>query len=197
MLSKNKVKTFQIAFLFCVLLKASLHAQNDKSVHYKFNETDSSYSFYGSFLVKAKPDCILNICFNQEHIKELAAEAKNVELLKEGINWNIMRYTYQKLIYFESKSVWYRTIDKEKQRIEFKMLSSKNSHEIMPKMLFSSGYYQLKKVGEYTQVEYHQQCQLNKVSLTKFQILFVKKSAVKVMQRFKKYMNQYCGCTTQ
>ena len=164
----NQTKSFT-CLIYSLLLASSLYAQQEKNIEYKFAETDSSYSFYGTIKIKANPKCLLEICFKYKHIKALATEAKDVILVKEGKNWNRLSYTYQKFIYFENTSVWQRILNEENLRVEFYMLSSKNNQKVMPKMISSSGYYQLKPMGEYTLVEYHQECMLTKEIITKLQ----------------------------
>lgn len=169
-----------------------LKAQYDDKIYYKFTQTDSTYTFYGYFHVKVKSDCLIDICYNKEHIEALAVDAKDVSIVKQGENWNRLSYTYIKLKYFENQSVWQRTRDLEKKRIDFVMLSSKNSHSIMPKMIESSGYYKITDMDGYCKVEYSQKCELTKVAITKLQMNIVKKGATEFLYRFKKYALKIC-----
>jgi len=165
-------------------------------VKYTFTQTDSTYSFSGSFTLKANPNCLLDICFKHEHIRALAPDAKEVVLIDERNNWNQISYTYQKFIYFENKSVWNRKLDKENKRVDFTLISSKNNHAIMPKMVSSSGYYQISLEDEEIIVKYFQQCKLTNSSLTNLYLNKVKKEAIQFMYRFLEYANTNCENST-
>jgi len=168
-------------------------AKEPVDIKYTFTQTDSTYSFSGSFKIKANPNCLLDICFQHEHISALAPDAKEVLLINEKNDWNQISYTYQKFIYFENKSVWNRKLDKENKRVGFTLISSKNNHAIMPKMVSSSGYYQISMEDEEIIVKYFQQCQLTKSSLTNLYLNRVKKEALQFMYRFLEYANTTCN----
>jgi hypothetical protein len=192
----GKYKIWYLIALFVVLIPVRIFAEEANDIQFKFTRTDSGYSFYGSFKINADPKCLLEISFNYEHIRALAPDAKEVLLIDQGSNWNQISYTYQKFIYFENKSVWYRKLNKEKQRVDFILVSSINNQTIVPRMISSSGYYQIKPQGEYIIVEYYQQCQLTESSLTKKYLSKVKKEAIKFMHKFSEYANEFCSCST-
>lgn len=185
---------FRIAlalFLLCYIVE-EIKAQYDDKIYYNFSQTDSTYTFYGTFHVKVKPECLLDICFKKEHIEALAVDAKDVSIVTQGENWNRLSYTYIKLKYFENQSVWQRTRNLDKNQVDFVMLSSKNSHSIMPKMIKSSGYYKMTEMEGYSKVEYFQKCELSKVAITNLQMSIVKKGASEFLYRFKKYALKIC-----
>jgi len=161
-------------------------------IKYTFTQTDSTYSFSGSFKIKANTDCLLDICFLHEHIRALAPDAKDVLIIDQGNDWNKISYIYKKYIYFENKSVWYRKRDREKQRIDFSLISSENNKTIMPKMLSSSGFYQINNGEKEIIVQYFQHCQLTKSSITKLYLNKVKKEAIQFIHRFSEYANTIC-----
>ncbi|MBI9053368.1 MAG: hypothetical protein JEY96_06090 [Bacteroidales bacterium] len=176
-----------------LLMTLTTFAKEPDDIKYTFTQTDSTYSFSGSFKIKANPNCLLDICFQHEHISALAPDAKEVLIKDQGNDWNQISYTYQKFIYFENKSVWNRKFDKENMRVDFTLISSKNNHAIMPKMVSSSGYYQISMKDEEITVKYSQQCQLTKSSITNLYLNRVKKEALQFMYRFLKYANTICN----
>jgi len=191
---KIRKNTILITLILVHLLMAlTTFAKEPVDIKYTFTQTDSTYSFSGSFKIKANPNCLLDICFQHEHISALAPDAKEVLLINEKNNWNQISYTYQKFIYFENKSVWNRKLDKENKRVGFTLISSKNNHAIMPKMVSSSGYYQISMEDEEIIVKYFQQCQLTKSSLTNLYLNRVKKEALQFMYRFLEYANTTCN----
>ena len=168
-------------------------SQISNDLQYKFTQTDSSYSFAGSFLINANTDCLLDICFQIEHIQALAPDAEEIVLVREGPEWNEIRYRYKKFIYFENKSLWSRKLDREKKRVDFTLISSENNKAIMPKMVSSTGYYQI-TTSEYGVVlTYYQQCILAKSALTNIYLNKIEKEAVQFLHRFSEYANVICS----
>jgi hypothetical protein len=187
---------YRIWFVFISVIipvPFTVFAQEANDIQYEFAQTDSSYSFYGTFKIKAYPECLLDICFGYRHICELVPDAKEVRLMNQGINWNQISYTYQKYILFENISVWYRKISREKQRVDFNLISSKNNMAIMPKVISSSGYYQITKQDENATVEYYQQCRITKSSMTRSYLGRVQKEAIQFLRRFSDYANAICS----
>ena len=168
-------------------------AQRSNFINYKFTQSDSNYAFYGSFKIKANPECLLDISFNYKYIKALAVDAKEVVLIDQGKNWNQISFTYQKYNIFKNKSIWHRVLNKEDKKVEFTLLSSHNNSKIMPQILSSSGFYQINKDGEFQIVEYYQECQLTEKVITKLYLKRAKKDAVKFMYLFSEYAATFCG----
>lgn len=182
----------RIVFLFLAkLVPMILFASND--IQYTFDQTDSSYSFFGRFVINAEPECLLRISFNYEHIQALAPDAKEVRLINSGCDWNRISYTYHKYIFFENTSVWLRKLDQDKQRVNFVLVSSNNNLAMMPALTASSGYYQIKQVNDYTVVEYYQECRLTEKSITKLYLSRMKGEAVEFINRFAAYASEHCN----
>lgn len=169
------------------------YSQEKSDITYRFTQTDSSYTFKGSFRTNFDPHCILNICFQIEHVCALAPDAKHIILKDHGTNWNQISYTYRKFIYFENKSLWYRTLDKEKLRIDFKLISSKNNSSLMPRMLSSKGYYLIYPKENSFIVEYYQQCILSESLLTNIYLNQAKKEVINFLIRFNEYSKSTCN----
>jgi hypothetical protein len=188
----GKIKIGFTIVLFIVLIPLKLFAQEPNDLKYEFTQTDSSYTFYGSFKVNADPKCLLEISFDYKHIRALAPDAKEVQLIDQGSNWNQISYTYQKFGIFENKTVWHRILNKKKQRVDFTLLSSENNRTIIPRMISSSGFYQIKHQKEYLILEYYQQCQLTKELITKLYLNKAKEEAIKFIHRFSEYARAFC-----
>lgn len=179
-----------------VLIPMKTFAEEPDDIQYIFERTDSSYTFYGCFKINATPDCLLEISFNHKHIQALALDAKEVLLIDQGSNWNQISYTYQKFTFFKNKTVWHRVLNKANQRVDFTLMSSENNQTIMPRMISSSGFYQVKQEGDYFIMEYYQQCQLTEKLITKLYLNSVKKEAIKFMLTFSEYAHTYCDMST-
>ena len=192
----EKINIWSTITLIMLLISAKLFAQESNDIKYKFTQTDSNYTFYSSFKIKAPPKCLLEISFNYTHIRELALDAKKVQLISQGNNWNQIIYIYRKFIFFKNTTVWHRTLNEENQRVDFALISSENNQRMMPRMMTSSGYYQITQEGEYSTMEYFQQCQLTEESITKLYIKRVKINAIKFMHKFSEYASTYCNAST-
>jgi hypothetical protein len=164
----------------------------ESAMQYLFTQTDSSYTFNGSFEIDADPKCLLEICFNYEHIRALAPDAEEVILIDQGVNWNQIKYTYQKYFFFENMSAWYRKLDEENMRVDFTLLWSTNNLAIMPRIISSSGFYKIIPKENNILVEYHQNCLLSKESITNYYLDRVKKEAISFMRLFSEYASENC-----
>ena len=186
---------FTIALIF-VMIPMKIYGEEPDDIQCKFTQTDSSYTFYGCFKINATPKCLLEISFSYNHIRKLALDAKEVLLIDQGSNWNQISYTYKKFTFFKSKTVWHRILNEENLRVDFALVSSENNQTIMPRMISSSGFYQIKQQNEYFIMEYYQQCQLTEKSFTKLYLNSVKKEAIKFMHKFFEYACTYCDNST-
>lgn len=182
--------------LVIVIIPVNLFAEEPNDIKYTFTQTHSSYTFYGSFKINTDPKCLLEISFNYKHIRALALGAKEVQLIDQGSNWNQISYTYKKFVFFKNKTVWHRILNEENQRVDFTLVSSENNQTIMPRMISSSGFYQIEKEGEYFIVKYYQQCQLTEKLTTELYLNRAKKEAIKFMYTFFKYASTFCNNST-
>jgi len=150
-----KMKKIYNGILVALLcLPVILPGIQNSEFDYEFIQDGNCYSFRGSFIVQAKCDCLIDVVYNFEHISKYATDAESVEFVRQGENWNEVNYTYRKYLIFENKSTWRRTLKRDEQKVVFEMLSSQNNLTIMPKLLSSTGYYQIKPEKEGYRVEY-------------------------------------------
>ena len=182
--------------LVVVIIPLKTYAEEPDEIQYKFSQTDSSYTFYGSFKINANPKCLLEISYNYKHIRALALDAKEVQLIDQGSNWNQISYIYKKFAFFQNTTVWHRMINEENQRVDFTLVSSENNQAIMPRMISSSGFYQIKQQGEFFIMEYYQQCQITEELITKLYLNRAKKEAIKFMHKFFEYARAFCNHST-
>lgn len=189
----ERTKIWFTIILLAFFIPVKVVTQDSDAIKYKFTQTDSSYTIYGSFRIRANPKCLLEISFDYEHIRALAPTAKEVLLIDQGSNWNQISYIYQEFIFFKNRTVWHRVLNEENQRVDFTLMSSENNQTIMPRMISSSGFYQIKQQQEYLVVEYYQQCLLTEELITKFYINKAKEEAIKFIRRFSEYAGVYCN----
>jgi hypothetical protein len=180
--------------LFCCSQEAT--AQNAEGVNCSFSRTDTTYLFKGSFDIVGDIigdiDSVMPIFFEYDHVKALSPDAKNVELIEQGESWNTISFVYGIFPNYENESIWYRVVDPERNRVDFNLVSSKNSHAIMPQMVSSSGFYHIYRSNDTITIEYCQQCLLTKSLITDLYLQAVKKRAIEFIYLFKEYAINYC-----
>jgi hypothetical protein len=176
-----------------VVLPLALHAGQDRGLGYEFVQDGESYSLRGWFLAKAELSCLMNVVFAFDHISKFASGAESVGLLEEGEGWHDVAYTYRRLVIFENRSTWRRTLKEEEQKVVFEMLTSKNNMRIIPQVLSSRGYYRISREGEEYLLEYFQECRLRGGILRGWYIERAKSEAVGFLEEFKDYVESTCG----
>ncbi len=186
---KNFYKIIIVALLSLPII---LYGSQKKELDYEFIQEDNYYSFRGSFIVRAELDCLINLIYNFKNISKYALGAKSIELVRQGENWYEVTFTYRKLLIFENQSTWRRTLNRHEHKVVFKMISNRNNLNIIPKMLSSTGYYQIKQEKEGYQVEYFQECKLKPGFLKDTYINNAKKEAIKFLLEFKEYVEKTC-----
>ncbi len=183
--------TFGIIIL---LLSASavLSGSPDRGMTHEFLRDDASYSFRGSFHVKADPECLIDVVFDIKHIINFTAGARSIELLDQGNSWNEVQYVYRRYMIFENTSSWRRTLNKDEQKVAFEMIFNQNNMGIMPDILASSGYYQITPGETECRIEYYQTCTLKPGFLKDTFINRAEKEAIEFLREFKDYVIKTC-----
>jgi hypothetical protein len=192
------IKNFNILatiLLILAMISSISLAGQDENIDYKFNITDSSYSFYGSFKIRADVTCLLEITFNYDHLRAMVPDAKEVILLDQGINYNKIKYIFQKYLLFVNTSVWNRVLDAPGQRVEFTLVSSENNLSIMPQLISSRGYYQIIQQDGYQMMEYYHECRVTEKTITKLYLNQLKDEAIGFIYLFSEYACEYCNCS--
>lgn len=182
----------KVIVIAIVSFSVIVYGNKKNEIEYEFIQDATSYSFRGSFLVKADLDCLIDIAYKFEHISKYASDARSVELVQQGENWYEVTYTYRRLIIFENKSTWRRTLKRDRQKVVFEMVSSKNNINIMPNVLSSTGYYQINRENEGYRVEYFQKIILQPGLLKAVYIRRTKKEAITFLKEFKEYVEKTC-----
>jgi hypothetical protein len=186
---KSFIKIFFLTLLCCPIL---LYGSKKKELEYEFFQDDTCYSFRGSFIVKVKPDCVINLIYNFNNISDYSLDVNSIELVQQGENWYDVTFIYRKFLIFENQSTWRRILSRPEYKIDFIMLSNKNNSYILPKMISSSGYYQIHPETENCRVEFYQECKLKSGFLKNTYINEAKKEALRFLQEFKEYIQKTC-----
>lgn len=164
-------------------------------IEYEFIQEATFYSFQGSFYIKADIECITNVSFDFDQKIKYTLGAKSVKLVRQGVNWYEISYTYQKFLFFffiENTSNWFMELIPEKNKIFFDMISSQTNIEIADIVLTSQGYYQFRPENNGFRVEYYQEAYLKSNLFTKLYISAAKKDAITFLLNYKEYMEKKC-----
>lgn len=190
----KKIKN-KLFLLLGVVYSSLAYSQKNDDIYYSFTQTDTTYSFFGRVKINADANCAMNICFNYTHIKALALDANNVELIEEGADYNKIKYTYELRPMFRNESWWSRTIDRKNQKVSFTLMFTINNSFLMPRMKYSSGYYKINQTNEGTWVEYFQYSKLTKSKLTSLYLNLLQKKAVDFLRLLQAYSQKHCNNT--
>ncbi len=181
---------YLILLTILLSIPAFLYSSQKKDPDYEFIQKDTYYSFRGSIIVKADIDSLINKIYDFKNLSEYSSGARSIELVRQGVDWYEMIYTYRKLLILENKSTWRRTLKRDKNKIIFEMISSNNNLNIVPEVLSSSGYYLIRAEKDGCRVEYFQECRLNRGLLKNIYINRAKKEAVKFLKVFENFLNK-------
>ncbi len=168
-----------------------LTGSQKKELDYEFIKDENYYSFRGRIIVKTELDCLISILYDFKHLANIESSAKSIVLLREEESWYEACHTFKKL-FFKHESIWRKTLKLDEQKIVFEMISYKHNSGLMPKVLSSKGYYQIKFEEEGYKVEYFQECKLKSALLKGAYINKAKKEAIKFMLELKEYIERTC-----
>lgn len=177
---------------FAVLsLSLISNSSQKEDLDYEFIREENSYSFRGRIVVKTDFDCLISVLYDFKHIANIESSASSIVLLQEGENLYEACHTFKRL-FFKHESIWRKTLKPDEQKIIFEMISYKHNSGLMPKVLSSSGYYQIKRVEGGYKVEYFQECKLKSAFLRGAYINRARKEAIKFVLELKEYIEKTC-----
>jgi hypothetical protein len=160
-------------------------------INYEFNHVDSCFSFRAGFTVKAEFDCLISILYDFKHLRNIISSAKSITLIQQGEHWYDVCYIFKKL-FFTNESVYRKTLKLEEQKIVFELISYKQSTDLFPKVISSSGYYRIKRESTDYTIEYFQKCKLKSSFLNKAYIDIAKNESIKFMLDLEEYVEICC-----
>jgi len=168
-----------------------LASSQKEELDFEFVREKNYYSFQGRIVVKTDLDCLISILYDFKHLASIESSANSIVLIREGENWYEACHIFKKF-FFKHESIWRKTLKQDEQRIVFEMISHKHNSGLMPKILSSTGYYQIKPEEEGYKVEYFQECTLKSALLKSAYISKAKKEAIKFMWELKEYIEKTC-----
>jgi len=130
-----------------------------------FAKDGHRYTFTVKFVVKASPDEVLDVLYPFSNLRRYSRTASAVELLDEGTDWQLVRFTYATWLWSIS-TTFRREIDRPNHRILFRMLEARRTGLPVPLPTASSGEYLLEPLDGGVRVTYVQTAETRDILLS-------------------------------
>jgi len=182
------------SFYFAMLISLLCFVQQNKAqeAQYNFVLKENYYTFTGEVYVQAPANCLLDYIYRFEYIPQYSAGAKSIDKVEQGKNWYDVTFVYQKLFFIVNESTWRRTLHKKQQKVVFTMLSNQSNLSLIPKVISSSGYYQIIPDTTGCHVVYFQECTIDSHFLQDLYIRETKKEAIAFLKEFEVFLKKNC-----
>jgi hypothetical protein len=177
-----------------VTTNAQTPEEKSDYLNYETSRVGNNYIFRGKIFVNASVSCVIQIIYDFKHLKHFLTSADSIDLVREGTNWYEARFTYHYLI-FQNKIIYRRILKKEENRVTFEMVSCEQNSKLLPKILFSNGYYEISADKECAWVTYFEESTLEPSRFewkVFFLETFVEKEAGRFLRELKKYTEATC-----
>lgn len=165
--------------------------QDFNNVHYEFTQSSNQYAVRGTFFVKCDPTCLLHIFYDFEHLPNIITDADSFVLLQKGENWYDASYVYSYLL-LKGRFVYRKTLNQEQMKVCFEMIESDQPSSILPKVVSSKGYYEIKPEKEGYRVIYFEEVEIGSKLHNEVPLLMAKKEVVKFLKGLKDYVEREC-----
>ena len=118
------------------------------------------YLFRASVFIKSEPTCVLETIYLFYHLQQLLKEdADVVKLLRQEKDHYDVRLVHKGKLYVID-TVYRRSLQKDKKRVAFELLETKQEGRMIPKILSSKGYYELETVKGGVKVNYFEETRI-------------------------------------
>jgi hypothetical protein len=120
-----------------------------------FVKNGHRYTFTAEFVVKATLDQVMDVLYPFPDLRGYSRTASAVDLVDEGTNWQLVRFTYATWLWSIS-TTFRREIDRPNHRILFRMVDARRTGLPVPLPTASSGEYLLEPFDGGVRVTYVQ-----------------------------------------
>ena len=182
------------AFLALVILALTVHcpgAAEKEAIRHRFTTSGDSYSFTGEFTVDGGKNCLLDMLYDPEHLRQYARHADAVEVADQGNGWQTVVYDYSSLFY-HSRSTFKRTLDSARDRINYRLIAIEQHGLVSPDINSISGYYKVTSEEEYCRVTFHQKGVIGNGMLSRFYFYTAEKEAVTFLDNMQRHAAENC-----
>ncbi len=133
-------------------------AAGEPGIEASVTRTADGYAFRGAFVSRASRECLLEVVYRPEHLRQFAGDAVEVSVAGEGDGWHEVRYRARGLLY-DLDLVYRKTLDPARGRVDVRLVSARQSG-IAPRVLASEGGYALEPADGGTRVVYEERVTL-------------------------------------
>ncbi len=161
-----------------------------KDVYVHYSDNDTSFVFKGFFYTTVKSECLFDVLYEFKHLKHLLTRPDKFVLLKQGDNWYVARYIYDKLIY-KNQTTYKRVLNREENAVTFELVSSDKT-TFLPTLLSSSGHYKVIPQNGRYKVEYSITTHIESAATRALFMTMAKKESIAFLKRVKTYTEKTC-----
>jgi hypothetical protein len=172
-------------------LPTQSQAQDLNNVHYDLIQSGNHYTIRGTFFVRSNPNCLLHIFYDFEHLSHIVTEADSLILLREGEDWYDVAYIYH-CLFLKGRVVYRKTLIQEKMKVSFEMIDSDQRRSLLPKVVSSGGYYEIKPEKDGYRVIYWQEGLVADAWSTNIFFPLLEKETKKFLHGLKDYVERTC-----
>jgi hypothetical protein len=183
-----------IATVLLLLWTASIHSEavEADNIHHQFIQSGNYYLFNGTtFFATSDPDCLIHILYDFQHLRKINILPDSIVLLREGEYWYEVSYHYRNL-FFESRATYRRALKQGEKKVTFEMRQCEQRGLHFPKIVSSTGYYEIKPEKEGFRLTYFEEGEIADHLLKEIYFQWVEKEAFKFLHRLKDYVNKTC-----
>jgi len=183
-----------IAIVILFLWSGSIHYEvvAADNIHHKFIQSGNRYMFYGTTsFATSDPNCLIHVLYDFKHLCKINILPDSIVLLQKGDYWYEVAYHYRNL-FFESRATYRRALEQAERRVTFEMVQCEQRGLHLPKIVSSTGYYEIKAEKEGLRVIYFEEGEVADHLLKEIYFQWVEKEAFKFLHRLKDYVNKTC-----
>jgi len=183
-----------VTIIILLFWSGSVHSQGVEAedIHHKFIQSGNHYMFYGTTsFVTSDPNCLIHILYDFQHLRKINILPDSIVLLRKGEGWYEVAYHYRNL-FFESRATYRRALKQAERKVTFQMMQCEQRGLRLPKIVSSTGYYEIKAEKEGFRVIYFEEGEIADHLLKEIYFQWVEKEAFKFLLRLKDYVNRTC-----
>ncbi|NLL15419.1 MAG: hypothetical protein GX267_18630 [Fibrobacter sp.] len=133
----------------------------EKQINFKIEQNENGYSYSCHFQSTLSRDSVLAILFGFDHLVKYSSQVSQIELLSEEKNSYLVSFYLRYLIY-SSRSVYRRTLLKEKDMVVIEMLRFNHNSTVFPQVLGIRIEYRVVPRRNGVNIYYKQKCLFNR-----------------------------------
>jgi hypothetical protein len=161
-------------------------------IHYRLIQSGNQYMFCGIIsFVTSDPNCLIHILYDFQHLRKINFLPDSIVLLREGQYWYEVAYHYRNL-FFESTATYRRALNQAEKKVTFEMMQCEQRGLHLPKIVSSTGYYEIKPEKEDLRVIYFEEGEIADHPLKEIYFQWVEKEVFKFLLRLRDYANTTC-----